>query len=198
MIKQDKFDITNGLKEVLELIKNSKNNPMLIGVCGGTGSGKGFFSKKLLNITKGRILHLDDYYLGINEVTDKNFDRPSALDFDLILKHIKKLKNKETINKPTYDFSVSLRDGLEEFIPSNLLLIEGLFALDPRIVDCLDLKIYIAASEERRLERRIKRDLAERGRTLESIKHDFNTFVKPNHIKYVKPQKAIADVIILN
>ncbi len=181
-------------KLVLSLLE--KKDVVFVAVGGGSCAGKSMFCKLLVNsIGFGKILGMDSYYLGIEKINDFNFDRPDSLDLKLIEKHLKKLRDGKKIQKPVYDFTIHKRVGYETFEPDQVIIIEGLFALYPPIRKQMDVLVFLEASKETRLKRRIERDVRERGRTVESVLKQFNETVEPMHRLYVEPTKEGAIII---
>ena len=185
------------------------NNVYVIAIAGGSASGKSTIALSLYdyfnddhNVT---ILRQDDYYkdqshLSFEQRVKTNYDHPHAFDNDLFVEHIIKLKNKETISKPLYDYAKHNRkEETEKIEAKDILIIEGLFVLyDQRIRDLCDLLIYVDTESDVRLMRRISRDVKERGRDLESVCEQYMTTVKPMHQQFVEPTKQYAHVIIPN
>lgn len=179
--------------------------PVVVGIAGGTGSGKTYISEKILeelgsNVT---ILYQDSYYKGVDPKTFKghetvNFDHPEAIEFSLLAKHIKALKNFESIEMPTYDFVTSTRcKETVEVHPKNIILVEGILLLAvPEIRDLLDIKVFIHTDDDIRLLRRILRDTQERGRTLDCIHKQYVKTVYPMYKEFVEPSKNHADIMI--
>ena len=179
---------------------------ILIG--GGSASGKTYVLKKVLEqIPNEKVAHvsIDDYYkdlsaLPIEERAKVNFDHPKAFDWKLMNEQLKELKNGKTIQKPVYDFTTHSRsDKIETVEPKELIIIEGIMALVNKDLRALgDLKVFISASRERRLVRRIERDMRERGRTYESIIEQYFTTVLPMFEEIIAPSQYYADLIINN
>ena len=179
---------------------------VLIG--GGSASGKTYVLNKVLEqIGEDRITHisLDDYYkdfgnLPFEERTKINYDHPKSFDWPLINKHIKDLKEGKTIQKPKYDFTTHSRSKEIEIVePRELIIIEGIMALVNKDLRALgDLKVFINASRERRLVRRIERDQKERGRSYESIIEQYFTTVLPMYEEIIAPSQYYADIILNN
>lgn len=178
----------------------------LIGVAGGSGSGKTTFAKKLLNRIPSNIavLHMDSYYLPSQPKTNRtktgkpNFDHPDAFDWNLLRAHLDILKNGGKINAPVYDFSTSSRTEETHSIgPSTVVLFEGIFTLfDQEIRDMLDIKCYLHVESDIRFTRRLHRDVKERGRSLESVIEQYYETVRPMYQKYLDPQRQYADFIV--
>ena len=179
---------------------------ILIG--GGSASGKTYVLRKVLEkIPEDKIarISLDDYYkdlkeLPIEERAKVNYDHPKAFDWKLINQQLKALKNGQTIEKPLYDFTTHSRSLLTEIVkPKDLIIIEGIMALvNKELRDIGDLKVFISASRERRLVRRIDRDMKERGRTYESIIEQYFSTVLPMYEEIIAPSQYYADLIINN
>ena len=179
--------------------------PIVIGVAGGTGSGKSTFTNRLKEELKDHIsvLYHDNYYKrqdnkSFEERKLTNYDHPDALETDLLVEHILQLKAGHAIESPTYDYSQHNRsDKTIRIEPRGILLVEGILVLqDPRLRDLLDIKIYVEADADERILRRAIRDVKERGRDLEGIYRQYITTVKPMHYLYVAPTKAMADIVI--
>ena len=179
---------------------------ILIG--GGSASGKSYVLKKVLEkIPEEKVAHisLDDYYKDFRELPFEerakiNFDHPKAFDWKLMHSQLKTVKNGETIEKPIYDFTTHSRSEKTEIVePKELILIEGIMALVNRELRSLgDLSVFISASRERRLVRRIERDMKERGRTYDSIIEQYFTTVLPMFEEIIAPSQYYADLIINN
>ena len=184
-----------------------KHKPVVIGIAGGTCSGKSSIAGILIDefryTNSINIIREDDYYkdqshLPMEERGKTNYDHPLAFDFDLMIDHLNKLIAGETIEKPTYDYTVHNRSNVTEIVhPSDVLIIEGLFALYTReIRDLEDIKIFVDTPADIRFIRRLKRDVKERARTIESITDQYLTTVKPMHDQFLEPTKQFADIII--
>ena len=181
--------------------------PVVIGIAGGTCSGKSSIANILIEdfrYSKSiNIIKEDDYYkdqsdLPMEERVKTNYDHPLAFDFDLMIEHIHQLLNGQSIEKPTYDYTVHNRSEVTEIMhPSDVLIIEGLFALyRPEIRELEDIKIFVDTPADERFIRRLKRDVKERARTVESITDQYLNTVKPMHDQFIEPTKQYADVII--
>ena len=178
---------------------------IIIGIAGGTGSGKSTFTNRLSdrfgdNIT---VIYHDNYYkrhddIPFEERKKLNYDHPDALETDLLIEHIKRLRNGESIECPVYDYTVHNRsDKTVRIDPRKIILIEGiLLPADPRLRSLLDIKIYVEADADERILRRILRDVKERGRDIDNIVEQYLTTVKPMHYLYVEPTRATADIVI--
>ena len=179
----------------------------ILGIAGGTASGKTTVAKKLKELAspygKVSMLRLDDYYkdmshLSLKERKEINFDHPDSYDFDLILKHIDDLLNGKAIEKPIYDFVLSVRSKETELVePSDVIIIEGIMIFtDIRLRELFDMKIYVDTPDDIRFIRRLKRDIRDRGRTVESVVNQYLTTVRPMHQSFVEPSKHYADIIV--
>ncbi len=176
-------------------------------VGGGSASGKTYVLNKVIDkLGKENVTHIsiDDYYkkldMPLEERRKVNFDHPKAFDWDLIETQLKMLKENKTIEKPVYDYTISNRsDKVEIITPKNLVLVEGIMALVNKKIRALsELNIFIDASRENRLVRRIKRDQVERARTFDSIVTQYFTSVLPMYEEIIDPTKYYADIIINN
>ena len=179
----------------------------IILVGGGSASGKTYVLNEVLKtVGKENITHIsiDDYYkkmdIPFEERRKQNFDHPKAFDRVLLEQHLKLLKNDESIDKPIYDFTISNRtDEFEHVIPKKIVIVEGIMALvNKRIRALSDLNIFIEASREKRLVRRIERDQKERARTFDSIVNQYFATVQPMYEEIIGPSQYYADLIIHN
>lgn len=181
--------------------------PIVIGIAGGTCSGKTSIASILIEefryTNSVNIIKEDDYYkdqshMPMEERVKTNYDHPLAFDFDLMYQNIQQLISGETVEKPTYDYTIHNRSAQTEIIkPSDVLIIEGLFALyTPQIRDLEDIKIFVDTPADVRFIRRLERDVSERARTVESITSQYLTTVKPMHDQFLEPTKQYADIII--
>lgn len=183
--------------------------PILIGIAGGTASGKTSIADILKNdfveSKSVKIIKEDDYYkdqsnLTYEERCKTNYDHPLAFDFDLMENQIRELLSGKCIEKPIYDYSVHNRSNVTEIVePSDVIILEGLFALyNPRIRELEDIKIFVDTDADTRFIRRLNRDIVERSRTMENIIDQYLTTVKPMHEEFIEPTKKYADVVIPN
>lgn len=179
--------------------------PYIIGIAGGSGSGKSTFAMKLKEAFPEQIslISCDNYYLphddlAIEERALLNYDAPEALEFDLMVRHLEELKNGQTALCPVYDFTKHTRSERITKIESRpIILIDGILIFhNPKLRDCMDLKIYVETDADERILRRARRDMMERGRDLDSVIQQYLSTVKPMHNTYVKPTKVFADVIL--
>lgn len=178
---------------------------IIIGIAGGTGSGKSTFTNRLREEFQDNIavIYHDNYYrrhdeLPFEERKKLNYDHPDSLETELLIEHIKTLREGKSVECPVYDYSLHNRsDKTVRIEPRKIILIEGILLLaDPRVRDLLDIKIYVEADADERILRRIVRDVKERGRDLDNIVEQYLTTVKPMHYLYVEPTRAKADVVI--
>ena len=179
--------------------------PYIIGIAGGSGSGKSTFASRLKEAFPDQVslVSCDNYYiphddLPLEERAHLNYDAPEALEFDLMVKHLEQLKNGQAALCPVYDFTQHTRsDTVTEIKPRPIILIDGILIFhDKALRDCMDLKIYVETDADERILRRAKRDIQERGRDLDSVINQYLNTVKPMHNTYVKPTKVYADVIL--
>ena len=181
---------------------------LVIGIAGGTGSGKTTGVNKILqqlNIEGVNVLSQDNYYhdnpnLTLSEREVLNYDHPKSIDFELLIKHVKALKRGEAIEQPIYSFVTHSRTGDHVQIePKNVLIVEGILVLtNPELLKEYDLKVFVHADSDERLIRRIRRDTQERGRDLQEVLHRYQTTLKPMHLEFIEPYKHEADLIVPN
>ncbi|KAB7667269.1 uridine kinase [Bacillus sp. B1-b2] len=180
--------------------------PVVIGVAGGSGSGKTSVTKAIFDHFKGHsILMLEqDYYykdqshLPFEERLKTNYDHPLAFDNELLINHIQKLLNYESVEKPVYNYSMHTRS--EESIhvePKDVIIVEGILILeDEGLRNLMDMKLYVDTDADIRIIRRMTRDIQERGRTLDSVIDQYVNVVRPMHNQFIEPTKRYADIII--
>ncbi|NOH03199.1 MAG: uridine kinase [Chloroflexi bacterium] len=180
--------------------------PLVIGIAGGSGSGKTTVAQEILNrVGADRIAFLqhDSYYKDLTGLPDAqrrqvNFDHPNSLETELLIQHIIMLKNYQPVQIPIYDFTADRRTG-ETFTvyPRNVILVEGILIFaEPELRKLFDVKIFVDTDADVRFIRRLYRDITERGRTTESVIKQYETTVRPMHLEFVEPSKRYADVII--
>ncbi len=181
---------------------------LIIGIAGGTGSGKTTVVRNILkhlNTESVLVVSQDNYYkdhkeLSLEERQKINFDHPRSIDFELLTDHINSLKNGEVVEQPVYSFITHSRTD-ETLIthPKNVIIVEGILVLtDPALRELFDVKIYVHADSDERLIRRIQRDITERGRDLEEVLNRYRTTLKPMHEQFIEPSKNHADIIVPN
>ena len=181
-------------------------SPVIIGLAGGTGSGKTTVARALNKaVGDGRIAVLphDAYYHNLDHLppaqrAEFNFDHPDALDTDLLIQHVKELKAGNAIEMPIYDFKTDSRTAKTIHIePEAVIMVEGILIFaEPELRKLFDVKIFVDTDADIRFIRRVQRDVAERGRTVESVINQYLTTVRPMHLEFVEPSKRYADVII--
>ena len=178
---------------------------LVIGIAGGTGSGKTTLMNNLIREFSGvvTVLSHDNYYKRHDELTYEercrlNYDEPAALETDLMARHLDILRQGGEIDCPVYDFTVHNRsDKTIRISPEKVIIVEGILIFENKeLRDLMDIKVFVDTDADVRLCRRIVRDVRERGRTLESVVDQYQTTVKPMHEQYVEPSKKYADIII--
>ena len=175
----------------------------LIGIAGPSGSGKSFLASHLRRALQAEVLELDRYYrdlshLPLAERGRVNFDAPEALEHELLIEQVARLRNRETVQLPVYDFTTHTRVAKTETLPSSeIIIVEGLFTLHwPGLRELLGAKVYVDLHDELCLTRRTARDVRERGRTVESVMEQYEATVAPMAQRYVRPTIAHADVVV--
>lgn len=182
-----------------------KKKPIVIGVTGGSGSGKTTVSRAIFDQFAGHsllMLQEDSYYkvstAPFVERRKINYDHPLAFDTDLLIAQLKQLRDYQPIDKPVYDYTIHNRS--QEVVrqdPKDVIILEGILILDdPRLRDLMDIKVYVDTDDDIRLIRRIKRDMKERGRSLDSIITQYLATVRPMYHQFVEPTKRYADIIV--
>jgi uridine kinase len=181
---------------------------LIIGIAGGTGSGKTTVVNQILNElpdTEVGIISQDSYYkenknMSFDERALINFDHPRAIDFELLVTHLKELKKGNTIDQPVYSFVTHNRTSDTVTTHARkVMLVEGILILtNPELRELFDIKVYVHADSDERLIRRLKRDISERGRDLDEVLNRYQTTLKPMHEQFIEPTKAFADIIIPN
>lgn len=185
---------------------NPPINPVTIGVAGGSGSGKTTISNALLErVGTEHIAYLeqDAYYKDIRDIPYShspiiNFDHPDSIETDLLIQHIRQLKNGETVDVPVYNFTTYCRTSdVKQVQPQPIILVEGiLIFVEPELRKLFDVRIFVDTDPDLRFIRRLKRDISERGRTVDSVIDQYLHSVRPMHLDFVEPSKRYADVII--
>lgn len=178
---------------------------MVIGICGGTGSGKTTVARKILDAVRDRVVYIqhDHYYkdlshLPLPERHKLNFDHPDSLETDLLIEHLKQLKAGHPVERPVYDFTIHTRKAeTVRIVPKTAVLVEGILIFENAGLRALmDIKIFVDTDADIRLIRRMRRDITERGRTVESVIEQYEKTVRPMHMEFVEPSKRYADLII--
>jgi len=179
---------------------------MIIGISGGTGSGKTTVANRILeSVSADEVVFIqqDLYYRNLKDMpldyrNAANFDHPDALDNDLLINHLKKLKSGEPVELPIYDFRTHARLPATTRIQSKpIVILEGILIFaEPRLREQLDIKVFVDTPDDIRFIRRLRRDIAERGRTFDSVIEQYIATVRPMHIQFIEPSKRYADVII--
>ena len=183
-----------------------QRRPIIIGVTGGSGSGKTTVSKAIYNQLHGQAIQIitqDTYYndqadMTMAERKAVNYGHPLAFDTDLLIKQLADLRNNKAIEMPVYDYTQYTRSAETVHVePQDVIILEGILILDDeRLRDLMDIKVYVDTDDDIRIIRRIKRDMAERGRTLDSVINQYLATVKPMYHQFVEPTKRYADIIV--
>ena len=176
----------------------STDAPYVMVVAGGTASGKTTIVSRFVERTGAAHISHDRYYFDVPNPRGHDFDHPSALDTDMLVQNVAELKAGSVAKLPVYEFASHSRTStVETMSPAPVIVVEGILVLaDPRIVALADLTVFVDAPEAVRFERRLKRDMAERGRTEESVRAQYESTVKPNHDRFVQPSKDAAAVVL--
>lgn len=179
---------------------------MIIGICGGTGSGKTTIARAIVGAVGGSnvvLVEQDSYYrnladMPLDERHQANFDHPDSIDSDMLVNHLMRLKQGLKVEMPLYDFKSHTRsDRIEIIEPKPVVIVEGILIFaEPRVLSLLDMRVYVDTPDDIRFIRRLKRDIAERGRTVESVIEQYYRTVRPMHHEFVEPSKRNADIII--
>jgi uridine kinase len=179
---------------------------MIIGICGGTGSGKTTVANRILaTVSADEVVFIqqDLYYRNLKDMpldyrNAANFDHPDAVDSDLLVNHLKKLNAGEAVELPIYDFRTHTRiEATTRIEPKPIVIVEGILIFaEPRLLEQMDIKVFVDTPDDIRFIRRLQRDIAERGRTVDSVIEQYIATVRPMHIQFVEPSKRFADVII--
>src|SRR5688572_19525134 len=179
---------------------------MIIGICGGTGSGKTTIARSIVDAV-GRVnvvlVEQDSYYrnladMPLDERHQANFDHPDSIDSDMLVNHLIRLKQGLAVEMPLYDFVTHTRSEEIEIInPKPVVIVEGILIFaEPRVLDLLDMRIFVDTPDDVRLMRRLRRDITERGRTFERTLDQYERTIRPMHFEFVEPSKRHADIII--
>lgn len=184
----------------------TQQRPIIIGVAGGSGSGKTTVCNKIFEYFSGKSIAMiehDSYYrdqsdISFEERLETNYDHPFAFDTDLMVEHLKKLQNNEDIEVPVYDYARHTRSDETITVESrDVIIVEGILILeDERLRDLMDIKIYVDTTADLRIIRRIQRDMQERGRSLDSVIDQYLSVVREMHDQFVEPSKKYANIII--
>ncbi|WP_250160296.1 uridine kinase [Clostridiisalibacter paucivorans] len=180
--------------------------PIIVGITGGTGSGKSTVAKSIFKSLPRKsvlVIEQDSYYkdqshLNYEERIKTNYDHPLAFDNELLIAHLSQLLKGQAVEKPIYDFEIHNRKKETiKVTPKDIIILEGILLLeDEKLRELLDIKIFVDTDPDVRIIRRILRDIKERGRTLESIIEQYMTTVRPAHMQFIEPSKKYADIII--
>ena len=179
---------------------------MIIGICGGTGSGKTTIARKIVEAV-GRanvvLVEQDSYYrnladMPLDERHQANFDHPDSIDSDMLVNHLMRLKQGLSVEMPLYDFVTHIRsEDIEIIDPKPVVIVEGILIFaEPRVLDLLDVRVFVDTPDDVRLMRRLRRDINERGRTFERTLEQYERTIRPMHFEFVEPSKRHADIII--
>lgn len=179
---------------------------LIVGIAGGTGSGKTTVVRKIMEVFPNdevRVIPQDSYYrdnidISLEERQKINFDHPDSVEFELLIEHLKQLKNGKSIEMPIYSYLTCLRSKETITIkPSRVILLEGILILtDPGLRNMMDIKVFVDADADDRLGRVINRDIVERGRSVLKVLERYHDTVKPSHLQFIEPSKRYADIII--
>jgi uridine kinase len=179
---------------------------MIIGICGGTGSGKTTIARKIVETVGAKnviLVEQDSYYRNLADMPldarrQTNFDHPDSIDSELLMNHIKRLKGGLPIDMPVYDFKTHTRSPeFRRINPQKVVIVEGILIFsEARILDLLDVRVFVDTPDDIRFIRRLQRDISERGRTAESVIAQYYATVRPMHHEFVEPSKRHADLII--
>ncbi|MGA8220106.1 MAG: uridine kinase [Candidatus Acidiferrales bacterium] len=182
------------------------SRPLIIGICGGTGSGKTTITSRIIEALSEAnviVLEQDNYYKGFAELSFEervklNFDHPDSMDTPLLAEHVRRLREGQSIERPTYDFANFHRlDETVRIAPRAAIIIEGILIFESKALrDLMDIKIFVDTDADLRFIRRLTRDIRERGRTMEMVVEQYMATVRPMHMEFVEPSKRYADVII--
>lgn len=182
------------------------DKPTIIGIAGGSGSGKTSVTRKIMESLQGHsiiLLEQDYYYKDQSDKTmeerlQTNYDHPFAFDNDLMIEHLQQLINRETVDIPTYDYANHTRSSKTITVePKEVIIIEGIFALEnDELRKLMDVKVYVDTDSDIRILRRLSRDIKERGRSMDSVIEQYLSVVRPMHLQFIEPTKRFSDIII--
>ena len=193
-------------KSIFSLGVSAVNFLMIIGICGGTGSGKTTIARKIVEAV-GRanvvLVEQDSYYrnladMPLDERHQANFDHPDSIDSDMLVNHLMRLKQGLSVEMPLYDFVTHTRsEEIEVIDPKPVVIVEGILIFDePRVLDLLDVRVFVDPPDDVRLMRRLRRYINERGRTFERTLEQYERTIRPMHFEFVEPSKRHADIIL--
>jgi uridine kinase len=177
---------------------------MIVGLAGGTGAGKSLIARSLVAKVGGCLIDLESYHRDRSGLTLEgrhraSYEEPATIDDALLLAQLEQLARGEPVRKPVYSFDAHAPTGSESIAPARLMVVEGLFTLWwEALRSLLDVKVFVDAPPDLRLMRRIRRDIAERGRTLDQVLHHYTATTRPMHARYVEPTRAHADLVVIN
>lgn len=181
-------------------------NPFVIGVAGGSGSGKTTVVNHIIEAVGGEqmvLLQHDSYYRDLKHIpfeerVKQNYDHPSSLETELLIRHVQALQNGYSIKAPIYDFKHHVRaEAHNTYTPMPIILVDGILIFyEKELRELMDIKIFVDTDDDLRLLRRLKRDITERKRNVESVLEQYEKFVRPMHLEFVEPSKRYADIII--
>jgi len=206
----EQLRFTEGLDVLIQRIGlRSRDDVTLVGVAGGSASGKTYLARELVKRVRGaRLLSMDNYYKGKQDMPDpNNYDHPDCLELDLLARHLQLFGRGWPVDIPRYDFATSSRVGTQRISAAPVFCVEGLYALHPTVKDLLDFKVFVEAPEQSRLQRRTLRDIAEGRRMIgddgvegveRRIARYWDLTVEPMYRQFIEPTKAHADIVITN
>jgi uridine kinase len=187
-------------------LKKIKTSMLVVGIAGGTGSGKTTVVRKIIdNFPAGKVavISQDSYYkdnghLPLEERQKINFDHPASIEFELLVDHIKKLKQGQPVQEPIYSYLTCTRsEETREIQPKSVIIIEGILVLFPAILrEEMDIKVFVDCDSDLRLSRVIQRDIIERGRNVQLVLERYEKTVRPSHLQFIEPTKQFADIIV--
>ncbi len=180
--------------------------PTIIGIAGGSGSGKTSVTRKIMESLNGHsvvLIEQDYYYKDQSDKTfeerlETNYDHPFAFDNDLLISHIRQLLDRKPVEVPTYNYEIHTRSDKTILVePKDVIIIEGIFALENEVLrNLMDVKLYVDTDSDIRILRRMQRDIEKRGRTMDSVINQYLTVVRPMHLQFIEPTKRFSDIII--
>jgi len=200
------FDIASIIETNVSWPHEDETRPLIIGMAGGSGSGKSTIVQSVVDIVGADLITLiphDAYYraqdhLTYEERTEINYDHPDSLETELLVEHLEALRAGIPIDRPVYDFSSHTRTSeTVRVVPEPVILVDGILILaEPELRQLFDLRVYIDTDADLRLMRRLQRDILERGRTVDSVLVQYQSTVRPMHLQFVEPSKRYADIIV--